>query len=99
MVTLITHIFLAFPTLRIYPVRFGWHTVKWMPVLKTQGQGRPEILEQGRPINGPQVFASMDDLDTPFWEDAHFGPILVYLRGNTSLHLPQRWQEVFPRHI
>ena len=83
---------------RIYPVRFGWKTVSLMPKLKSRGRGMP-VLKPEEPIDGPEVFRSMEWEDQAFWEDARFKSILVYLRGNTSLQLPEKWKEVFPKHI
>ena len=85
---------------RTYPIRFGWHTVGLMPVLTSKGEGQPPITEQDQLVDGPEIFASMDeDLDSEFWKDARFGSILIYLRGNQHLELPQRWRAVFPTHF
>ena len=68
-----------------------------MPKLKTCGEGKP-VLEEGA-SNGPEIFAAMSwDGDT-WWEDAHLKPLVVYLRGNRSLQMPDRWKQVFPRQF
>ena len=81
---------------RVYPVRFGLHAVQLMPQLKTQGRGLPSVPDVP---DGPEIFQRMaweSDVD---WTAAHLTPLLVYLKGNSSLNLPEKWQAVFPRHI
>ncbi len=79
-------------------MRFGWRTVSMMPKLQSRGRGMP-VLNPEEPIDGPEVFRSMEWEDQSFWEDARFKPVLLYLRGNTSLQLPEKWKKVFPKHI
>lgn len=78
---------------RIYPPRFGAATVRMLPQLKSKGEGNPSLV--GEP-DGPSIFNNMSwnsDLD---WSDARLRPLIVYLRGNKSLQLPERWKVTFP---
>ena len=83
--------------LRVYPPRFGKRALELMPELKSSGEGQPELPEGL--IDGPQTFQDMTwdhELD---WDDARMLTVLVYLKGNKNLRLPERWKAVFPRHI
>ena len=84
---------------RVYPTRFGWRTVQLMPKLKSRGEGMPEV-PQNTPLDGPSIFNSMswhsDDVN---WDEARLKPLLVYLRGNRNLNLPEEWKVVFPKRI
>ncbi|CAK9063094.1 unnamed protein product [Durusdinium trenchii] len=82
---------------RVYPVRFGWKTVELMPKLKSRGQGRP-VLPETLP-SGPEIFNAMSWHTEKDWSDARLKPVLVYLKGNRSLNLPDSWKAVFPRHV
>ncbi|CAK9065014.1 unnamed protein product, partial [Durusdinium trenchii] len=82
---------------QVYPVRFGWKTVELMPKLKSRGQGRP-VLPETLP-SGPEIFNAMSWHTEKDWSDARLKPVLVYLKGNRSLNLPDSWKAVFPRHV
>ena len=71
---------------RIYPMRFGWKTLELMPKLKSRGLGMPDLPESLP--TGPEIFNSMSWHDDMDWSDAHLKPVLVYLKGNKSLDLP-----------
>ncbi|CAK9018409.1 unnamed protein product [Durusdinium trenchii] len=82
---------------QVYPVRFGHRAVRLMPRLKTRGEGMPK--HPPGPKEGPLIFEQMGWDSEVDWSDARMTPVLVYLRGNASLKLPQRWREVFPTHV
>lgn len=87
-----------FGQLRTYPPGFGWHTVKFMPKFKTRGEGAPQLGED-QVCDGPQAFQEMTwdtELD---WQDARLTSVILYLRGNVHLKLPQSWRAVFPTHL
>ena len=77
-------------------VRFGLHAVKLMPELKTKGRGLPSVPDVP---DGPKIFQEMSWESDVDWSLAHLTPLVVYLKGNSSLNLPKKWQDVFPRHI
>ena len=81
---------------RVYPVRFGLHAVKLMPLLKSRGQGQPKSETKA---DGPQIFQNMSWDHKMDWSAAHLTPLLKYLRGNSSLQLPLKWRSVLPQHI
>ena len=67
-----------------------------MPQLKTQGRGLPSVPDVP---DGPKIFREMTWESDVDWTSVHLIPLLVYLKGNSSLNLPEKWQAVFPRHI
>lgn len=67
-----------------------------MPNLKSRGEGMP--LDHEAP-NGPQIFQEMEFQNTGFWDDARLKPLLVYLKGNKHLALPEEWRRVLPKRI
>ena len=70
-----------------------------MPKLKTKGMGMPEIPESECP-DGPTIFKEMAfDHEPSFWDDARLKTLVVYLKGNTNLKLPEKWRQVIPSHI
>ena len=81
------------PPPRVYPRRFGLRTVQLMPVLKTKGRGQPQI--ETKP-DGPKIFEEMSWDHEMDWSAAHLTPLIVYLRGNSSLQLPGKWRAAFP---
>ena len=84
--------------LRIYPVRFGHKTLELMPKLKSRGEGMPELPQEDT-LDGPKIFNDMSWNDEMNWDHARLKPLVVYLRGNSSLQLPPEWKAVFPKHI
>ena len=81
---------------RIYPHRFGLATVQLLPKLRTEGEGAPELASKP---DGPAIFNSMSWNTDVNWDEVRFKPMLVYLRGNKSLALPEEWKRVFPMKI
>ena len=82
---------------RVYPMRFGWKAVEPMPKLKSKGQGQPKLPEVVP--DGPQTFNMMSWNSDVDWSDARLKPVIVYLKGNRSLNLPDAWKAVFPSRI
>ena len=76
--------------LRIYPVRFGVHALRYLPKLKTCGQGCPMLQEIP---SGPEIFKALIWED---WQEANLRDVGVYLRGGKSLDLTPAWRAVFP---
>lgn len=68
-----------------------------MPQLKSRGEGMPEVAPSG--LDGPALFNAMSWHSEMDWGDANLKPLLVYLRGNRSLNLPEEWKVVFPKRI
>ena len=77
--------------LRVYPKRFGQHTVMNLPKLMSCGEGTPRTPDFD--ISGPGTFMNMEWHD---WPEANLKPVAVYLRGGTSLRLSAAWRAVFP---
>lgn len=69
-----------------------------MPKLKSRGEGMPELPQEDT-LDGPKIFNDMSWNDEMNWDHARLKPLLVYLRGNSSLQLPPDWKAVFPKHI
>ena len=76
--------------LRVYPVRFGIHTVKYMPKLMKRGEGKPRV---GPNVCGPEIYAAMSWQD---WPEANLREVGIYLRGSRALNLGAAWRAVFP---
>ena len=73
-------------------MKFGLHTVRYLPKLMTRGEGKPKVPAD---ISGPVVFANMQWFD---WPEARLQEVGMYLRGNKSLALGTAWRAVFPTH-
>ena len=69
-----------------------------MPELKTQGEGQPNLSLEECP-DGPALFEQMEWEGDVDWADARLKPLLVYLKGNKHLKLPERWRKVLPRKV
>ena len=59
-----------------------------MPKLKTRGLGTPVIPEDLRP-NGPSIFQQMPWEHRLDWGEARLKSLVLYLKGNTNLRLPE----------
>ena len=56
-------------------------------------------MEMRKPFSGPEIFKNMPWEHEKNWDEVRFKPLLLYLRGNSSLALPKEWKAVFPTCI
>ena len=64
-----------------------------MPLLISDREGQPEI---GSEVSAVEWFSKTPWSD---WPEGKFTDVIRYLRGNKSLHLPQRWRNVLPERL
>ena len=79
---------------RAYPLRFGKAVRDLLPLLLTEGRGKPDPppLE----FSGLSWVAAADDcLDC--WPEARLSEVVHYLRGSKLLDLPPHWKVAFPK--
>lgn len=81
---------------RVYPAGFGAATRQLLPKLKSCAEGKPMWTLD---FDGPMVFSNMMCSSEINWQEARLKPVLIYLRGNKSLRMPDAWKAVFPTHI
>ena len=67
--------------------------MRMMPKLMTKGLGKPLPNMDESSVKGAQFFQDMSWSD---WEEAQLLPVLIYLRGSTSLAMTPEWKSVFP---
>lgn len=64
--------------------------------LMTRGEGKPADTDLTA-LPAHEAFAAAPwDED---WKEAGLKEVLIYLRGNKSLRLPQIWRDVIPRSL
>ncbi|CAE7768126.1 unnamed protein product [Symbiodinium pilosum] len=82
-----------------YPVPFAVWMVRLLPELLGASEGKPVV--QSEVPDGPTCFQEMPwDMATGSWSDlADLYPVLVCLRGNVNLQLPEPWRAVFPTRL
>ena len=78
---------------------FAARMVQLLPELLGSSEGKP--VAQSEVPDGPECFQEMPwDMGTGSWSDlADLHPVLVYLRGNVNLKLPEPWRAVFPKRL
>lgn len=74
---------------RHYPYRFGLRVLRKLPQLMA---GATRTFPDPPAGFDPLKCYMAQDFDD-FWDDASFRDVLIYLRGNKSLNIPQAWRE------
>ena len=84
--------------LRTYPVAFGGKFLSLLEMFRSRAEGKPTLT--------PEVEASLDARylfrDLPWgdmWEDAEIVELVVYLRGNKNLRIPEHWRDFLPTSV
>ena len=84
--------------LRCYPLAFGMKIAELMPRLLRQCS-EPKCPPDA---DGVQIFQSLTfnwDDDFDMCRDANLADCIIYLRGATSLRIPERWRPHLPTFI
>ena len=69
---------------------FGLRFLRMLPKLMEACQSVPEDLPDDFDARSTYTGLTFADL----WEDADMESVLVYLKGNTSLKIPQHWRPI-----
>ena len=86
-------------SLRNYPHRFGMKLVKLRPKILASVQGKPNVDE---PRNLGQVMREIGFTQLSVeevWHDACMHEVLIYLRGNRALAMPQEIKDLMPSTV
>ena len=83
---------------RRYPLRFGMQIVTLKHKLKAQASGKP------KPLTVPDLREQLTDMNCQqglgdIWEEASMDEVLVYLRGNRNLMLPDWARPLLPSTV
>jgi hypothetical protein len=85
--------------MRTYPFKFGLKFASLIPTLISSAQHTESDAEKAEldAFDAKEAFANMrfDDL----WTDAGMTDVIVYLRGNRHLKIPDAWRPYIPRTI
>ena len=82
---------------RIYPFRWAARFQRIVPALMATAV-RPNV--QPHEMNGKDIkemFAAMQFTDV--WDDADMRSVLVYLKGNVHLKIPDAWRPYLPTEL
>ena len=82
---------------RQYPVKFGLQITRMYHRLCHTACGKPEAHKGRRWEPVDVLFNEKHWAD--FWDDAEMLSVLRYLRGNTSLKLPEPWKTLLSQPI
>ncbi|OLP83091.1 hypothetical protein AK812_SmicGene36190 [Symbiodinium microadriaticum] len=90
--------YFQFPSYRQYPLRFGMRIVTLKHNLKAQATGKP------KPQTMPDLREQLIDMNCQqglgdIWEEASMDEVLVYLRGNRNLMLPDWARPLLPSTV
>lgn len=81
--------------LRVYPQRFGEEICKLMPMLTSEGEGRP-VIDNSANVPAWQLLMEYEFSD---WQEAGLKSVIHYLYGNKHLKLPAEWKQCFPKRL
>ena len=83
--------------LRHYPRRFGLQITRMYYSLCKRPFGKPASQKIRHWEDVAELFQEKRWAD--LWDDADMVSVLAYLRGNSSLRLPERWKTRFPEAL
>ena len=84
--------------LRIYPPRFARAVCDLVESMKMTARGQPQITMVSTPAAIETIQLDWE-FDPSLWQFVDFGEVFTYLRGSTSLKIPEPWNTIIPRKL